>query len=196
MVVLGQNRLNIYIIYKYFCIMPFVVFNRLTQFFIFCQSLGYAQLFQVFWRATLLQLPYGCLGNAIRWAKSSRHRPTWAAMPRQAPLENAQNGLQQPQQVILCSFPFPATFLISTELRTASFFVKSQRSFIDFRHLTIFFPTANLDVSFGKQWPDVTVKTKPETETKTFCFFNEAEPILVWSLWLLWFVAWNQTRHC
>ena len=131
--------------------------------FFFCQTLGYAQLFQVFWRAALLQLPYGCLGNAIRWAKSSRHRPTWAAMPRQAPLENAQNGLQQPKQVIFCSFPFPviflvsggfqvffreistfiAIFLVSAELRTLSFsffFVKSQRSFIDFCHLTIFFP--------------------------------------------------------
>ena len=42
-------------------------------------------------------------------------------MPRQAPLENAQNGLQQPQQVILCSFPFPAIFLVGAELRTASF---------------------------------------------------------------------------
>ena len=81
--------------------------------FFFCQTLGYAQLFQVFWRAALLQLPYGCLGNAIRWAKSSRHRPTWAAMPRQAPLENAQNGLQQPKQVIFCSFPFPVIFLVS-----------------------------------------------------------------------------------
>ena len=97
-----------------FCIMAIVVFNRLTYFFFFFyQFLGYAQLFQVFWRAALLQLPYGCLGNAIRWAKSSRHRPTWAAMPRQAPLENAQNGLQQPKQVIFCSFPFPVIFLVS-----------------------------------------------------------------------------------
>ena len=60
-------------------------------------------------------------------------------MPREAPLENAQNGLQQPQQVIFCSFSFPVIFLVSAELRTAgfSFFVKLQ--FIDFCHLTIFF---------------------------------------------------------
>ena len=125
-----------------FCIMPVVVFNRLTYFF-FCQSLGYAQLFQVFWRAALLQLPYGCLGNAIRWAKSSRHRPTWAAMPRQAPLENAQNGLQQPQQVTFCSFPFPFIFLVSAELRTASFIFFREIATVFYRLLSFnnFFPS-------------------------------------------------------
>ena len=130
--------------------------------FFFCQSLGYAQLFQVFWRAALLQLPYGCLGNAIRWAKSSRHRPTWAAMPRQAPLENAQNGLQQPQQVTFCSFPFPFIFLVSAELRTASF--------IFFREIaTVFYRLLSFNNFFPISWIYDSKETKETKSERKIC---------------------------